>query len=79
MPRGNAACRITFTNKNIPGVLGNLLSVFADNNVNVLDMVNKSRDAVAYNIMDLGSAPTDEVISLIRQVEHIFNLRLIYP
>ncbi|PCJ45179.1 MAG: 3-phosphoglycerate dehydrogenase [Gammaproteobacteria bacterium] len=79
MPRGSAACRITFTNKNIAGVLGNLLSIFAENNINVVDMVNKSRDEVAYNILDLESPPSEVVVRLIKDVEHVFNLRLIYP
>ena len=77
MSRGNAACRITFTNKNVPGVLGHLLSVFADNKVNVIDMVNKSRGDVAYNILDLEEHPNDEVLQLIKNVEHVINLRLI--
>ncbi|MBE9548162.1 MAG: phosphoglycerate dehydrogenase [Proteobacteria bacterium] len=77
MSRGGSACRITFTNKNVPGVLGHLLSVFADKNLNVIDIVNKSRDDVAYNIIDLDEHPNDEVIELIKSVEHVINLRLI--
>jgi len=77
MARGDAACRITFTNKNIPGVLGNLLTIFAENKVNVIDMVNKSRDDVAYNILDLESQPDNEVIKQIQNVEHVFSLRQI--
>lgn len=77
MSRGNAACRITFTNKSIPGVLGGVLSIFAENKVNVVDMVNKSRDNMAYNILDLESELTEKVIDLVKNVEHIFNLRLI--
>jgi len=37
--------------------------------------VNKSRDDVAYNILDLDSKPNDNVIKLLKDVEHIFNLR----
>lgn len=77
MSRGGSACRITFTNKNVPGVLGHLLSVFADKNLNVIDIVNKSRDNVAYNIIDLDEHPNDEVIELIKSVEHVINLRLL--
>ncbi len=77
MSRGESACRITFANKNVPGVLGHLLSVFADNNVNVIDMVNKSRDDIAYNILDLEEHPSDEVIEMIQNVEHVINLRLL--
>ena len=79
MPRGNDTYRVTFTNDNLPGVLGRMLSIFADNNVNVVDMVNKSRGDVAYNILDLEAQPTDEVIKLIQSVEHIFSLRIILP
>ncbi len=77
MPRGDSTYRITFTNKNISGVLGSLLSIFAENNVNVIDMVNKSRGEVAYNILDLESQPTEDVIALIENVEHVFNVRSI--
>lgn len=77
MTRGSAACRITFTNQNVSGVLGHVLSVFADNDVNVVDMVNKSRNDVAYNILDLAERPSDELISLIKNVDHVISLRVI--
>ncbi|RLA03343.1 MAG: 3-phosphoglycerate dehydrogenase [Gammaproteobacteria bacterium] len=77
MPRGLGKCRITFANKNVAGILGEILSIFADNKVNVVDMVNKSRDDIAYNILDLETAPSDEVLNLITNVEHIYNLRKI--
>lgn len=72
-----SGCRITFTNKNVSGVLGDVLSVFAENNVNVIDMVNKSRAEVAYNILDMDACPSDEVIEAIRQVEHVISLRVL--
>ncbi len=75
MSRGNSSYRLTFTNKNISGVLGNFLSIFTNNNINVIDMVNKSRDDVAYNILDLDAKPKEDVITLLKNVEHVFNLR----
>ncbi|WP_086931049.1 3-phosphoglycerate dehydrogenase family protein [Agarilytica rhodophyticola] len=77
MPRGNAGCRITFTNANVSGVLGHVLSVFAENKVNVVDMVNKSRNEVAYNILDLADKPSDDVIECIKNVEHVISLRVL--
>ncbi len=77
MPRGDNPCRIAFTNENVSGVLGHVLSVFADNNVNVVDMVNKSRNDVAYNILDLTEKPSEEVIQAIRNVEHVISLRVL--
>lgn len=77
MSRGDSTCRITFTNQNVAGVLGHVLSVFAENEVNVIDMVNKSRNDVAYNILDLAERPSDAIIDKIRTVEHVISLRVI--
>jgi len=70
-------CRITFTNENVSGVLGDVLSVFAENDVNVVDMMNKSRNNVAYNILDLASEPSAAVIEALRAVKHVISLRVI--
>lgn len=77
MARGQAACRITFTNQNVSGVLGHVLSIFADNKVNVIDMVNKSRDEVAYNILDLQERPNESVVAAVKNVEHVISLRVL--
>lgn len=77
MARGEGGCRITFTNENVSGVLGNVLSVFAEHNVNVIDMVNKSRNDVAYNILDLAEKPSDKVIEALKAVEHVISLRVL--
>ena len=73
----NGGCRITFSNENVAGVLGHVLSVLADNEVNVVDMVNKSREQVAYNIIDVEQAPDDGVIAAIARVDHVINVRVI--
>ncbi|ACR11907.1 D-isomer specific 2-hydroxyacid dehydrogenase, catalytic domain protein [Teredinibacter turnerae T7901] len=72
-----SGCRITFTNQNVSGVLGNVLSVFAENNVNVIDMMNKSRNDVAYNILDIDTCPSDAVLAALKSVEHVISLRVI--
>lgn len=69
--------RIIFSNQNVPKVLGSVLSVLADNNVNVTDMVNKSRGDLAYNILDVEQMDNDKVISEIAKVEHVISVRLI--
>lgn len=77
MPRTPGACRITFTNENVSGVLGHVLTLLAEKEVNVIDMVNKSRNDVAYNILDLEECPSEEVITAIREVDHVISLRVI--
>ncbi|RLU00147.1 phosphoglycerate dehydrogenase [Ketobacter sp.] len=77
MPRAEGCCRITFSNDNVSGVLGNVLSIFTANNVNVIDMMNKSRGDVAYNILDVETPPSDTIIDQLRQVEHVINVRVL--
>jgi D-3-phosphoglycerate dehydrogenase len=78
MDRGaNTGARITFSNENVSGVLGHVLSVLADNKVNVIDMVNKSRGDVAYNIIDVQQAPAAAVLEAIAKVEHVISVRVI--
>lgn len=69
--------RITFSNENVSGVLGHVLSVLADHKVNVVDMVNKSRGDVAYNIIDVEQAPSAAVVDALTKVEHVIAVRVI--
>ncbi|WP_339616159.1 phosphoglycerate dehydrogenase [uncultured Gilvimarinus sp.] len=77
MERSGPGARITFCNDNVSGVLGHVLSVLADNSVNVVDMVNKSRGDIAYNIIDVEQAPADDVVAAIKAVEHVITVRVI--
>jgi D-3-phosphoglycerate dehydrogenase len=67
--------RLTFANDNVPKVLGTVLNLLADLNINVLDMVNKSRDEIAYTILDIEQEPTPFLIEKVSAVEHVFHVR----
>ena len=77
MERSRGTSRITFSNDNVSGVLGHVLSVLADNKVNVVDMVNKSRGELAFNIMDVERVPGNAVIDAIKAVDHVIRVRVI--
>jgi D-3-phosphoglycerate dehydrogenase len=77
MDRSPGTSRITFSNANVAGVLGNVLSVLATHKVNVADMMNKSRGELAFNLIDVESVPGTEVIEAIRAVEHVIRVRVI--
>jgi len=76
MARAGSA-RITFSNENVSGVLGQVLSVLAEQRVNVLDMMNKSRGNLAYNIIDIETPPAEGLIEAIQSVEHVIGVRVI--
>ncbi len=74
---GERGARLTFCNDNVSGVLGHVLSVLAEHDINVIDMVNKSRADIAYNIIDLEQPPTEAVVHAVSQVEHVIAVRVI--
>ena len=71
----NAQYRIAVANRNVPGLLGELMSVLADKNINVIDMINKSRRDVAYNLIDIDAEPTIGLIETINSIKDILSLR----
>jgi D-3-phosphoglycerate dehydrogenase len=77
MERSPGTTRITFSNDNVSGVLGHVLSVLANHQVNVVDMMNKSRGELAFNIVDVEPAPGEAVINAITAVEHVIRVRVI--
>ncbi len=77
MPRTAGTTRITFANDNVSGVLGHVLSILAEHEVNVIDMVNKSRAELAFNIIDVERCPDAEVISAIQATPHVIRVRVL--
>ncbi len=75
----NGGWRITFSNRNVPKVLGSVLSVLADRDINVIDMVNKSRGEIAYNIIDVESEPGEGALEAIASAEGVIRLRVLPP
>ncbi len=73
----NGGTRITFANSNVPKVLGSVLAVLADAELNVVDMVNKSRGEIAYNIIDVEGDIDADIEEAIAAVEGVIRLRVI--
>lgn len=69
--------RIAIINENVPRMLGQILSILADKDINVLDMLNKSRNDIAYNLIDIETKPSDETLNEIRAIEHVIKVWLI--
>ena len=69
--------RLSISNRNVPKILGNILSILADENINVIDMLNKSRDEIAYNLIDVGAEPPASVLQTMRDIEGVINVRLV--
>ena len=76
LERTTGCYRIAMANKNVPRILGSVLSILADRNINVVDMLNKSREDVAYNLIDIQSEPSDDLLEEILAIEGVINARV---
>ncbi len=70
-------CRLSVSNENVPRILGGLLAILADQNINVIDMLNKSRGELAYNLIDIDTHVSDGILDSMRALDGVINVRLI--
>jgi D-3-phosphoglycerate dehydrogenase len=69
--------RLAISNRNVPKMLGQILSVLADQNINVIDMLNKSRGDIAYNLIDLESKPSDAALTAIADIDDVIKVTVL--
>lgn len=67
--------RLAVTNRNVPGMLGQMTSVLAEQQINVVDMINRSRGDVAYNLIDVVEEPDQSLIDGICAIDSVMNVR----
>lgn len=51
--RPDNTVRITVVNENKPGMLAQITEAFAKANLNIIQQINQSQGAVAYNVLDI--------------------------
>ncbi|MGM0621007.1 MAG: phosphoglycerate dehydrogenase [Bacteroidota bacterium] len=74
----NDGARILIANKNIPNMVSQISSVLASEGLNIDNMLNKKRDNIAYNIIDVTRSKIDEqLISKLKSIEGVFMVRII--
>ena len=76
VPRTGRA-RITIIHKNVPNVISKITTVVAEENINIDNMVNKSRGEYAYTRLDTDADVSAEAIEAISAVEEIVRVRVI--
>lgn len=69
--------RITIIHKNVPNVISKITTTVADENINIDNMVNKSRGEYAYTMLDTDADVSEEAIAAITQLEETVKIRVI--
>jgi D-3-phosphoglycerate dehydrogenase len=67
--------RITVFNKNVPHMISSLSSVLANNDINIIEMVNKSKGNFAYNVIDIEGDISKDILEKIKSIDGIIKVR----
>ena len=71
------AGRITILHKNIPNTLSQFTSAMARENINISDLINRSKGEYAYTMLDLDSIPSDAAINALAHIDGVLRVRKI--
>ncbi len=74
MPR-ESAFRIAVANANVPNMVGQITAALAGAGLNIHNMVNKSKQDVAYTLVDVDSAVPKAVIEAIAKIDGVLAVR----
>jgi D-3-phosphoglycerate dehydrogenase len=74
LPRGEGY-RIAVVNSNVPNMVGQVSTDLAAANLNILDMLNKSRGDLAVTLIDVDRLPSNETLAQIAEIDGVLSVR----
>ena len=76
MPR-TEGCRIGIVNSNVPNMVGQISTAMAKENLNIIDLINKSKGDIAYTMADVEPMVSDAVVKEIAAIKGVLSVRVI--
>ena len=71
----NGGFRLAIVNENVPNMLGQISTCMAEAGLNILDMLNKSRNDLAYTLVDVDAEATPVCLEHIASIEGVLKVR----
>ncbi|MFN5745608.1 MAG: phosphoglycerate dehydrogenase, partial [Methylococcaceae bacterium] len=76
MPRTEGS-RLAVVNENVPNMVGQISSTLAEANLNILDLVNKSRGDLAYTLLDVNADIPEATVQRLRAIAGVLSARVV--
>jgi D-3-phosphoglycerate dehydrogenase len=71
--------RLAIANANIPNMVAQISEKLADANLNIISLVNKSRDEIAYTLIDIDAGIDNAVLKAIMNIKGVLQVRKLLP
>ena len=72
------AARIVILHRNIPNTLSQYTAAMAKENINISDLMNRSRGEYAYTMLDLDSVPSASAVEALSKMDGVLRVRVIH-
>ena len=72
-----AESRVVIFHKNIANMIAKFSSVLGWNNLNIANMMNKSKGDVAYTMVDLESPVSGSIVNQLKTIDGVFRVRVV--
>ncbi|OOG25181.1 3-phosphoglycerate dehydrogenase [Thioalkalivibrio denitrificans] len=69
--------RVTVVNRNLPDMVGQMSHILGKANLNIVHMVNESRGAIAYSIMDVEGEITEDAARELDAIDGVLRVRVL--
>lgn len=67
--------RVCIIHQNVPKMISQITNSFSDDNANIENMLNKSKNDIAYSIFDLDKQPSTDTLKKIEAIQGIIKVR----
>ncbi len=71
----NGGYRVAIVNSNVPNMVGQISSAMAEEGLNIIDMINKSRGELAYSLIDINAPASDALINKLTGIDGVLAVR----
>ena len=75
--RRQGVSRLAVVNRNVPNMVAQIAGVLSQAGLNIINMVNRSREQIAYTLLDLEQAPSDALMKQLKSLDGVVRVRLI--
>jgi len=76
MPR-SGALRICIIHKNIPTILTQITQTMGQDNINIENMLNKSKKEYAYTLLDINDGDKDKLEAELKAIDGVIRVRIV--
>lgn len=73
----NGVGRVTVIHKNVPNMIAQFSKLFSDAEINIADIINKSKKDIAYTIINTDEIITNDLVDKLNAIDEVIKVRVI--